>query len=207
MDDRPDGVAPEPGESEKRGPGRPPANIHQLDRAKFLEAIATGKGIDLALRDQDVSYWTYRLIARDDAEFRAEVASARRAADQFLDEVGYLLAQSNPDVLLEVWKRRDQARVMREAKTIRAGERAEDRADRLAKEEADRKDRDKDRALRLHLAEVAAAQREKERQARDDGADKGGDDAIDLDRLTPEEQDQYRALARKLLPDDDEGPG
>jgi hypothetical protein len=167
-------------------PGRVAAKLDPGQCEAFLEAIASGKGVDLAVREMKVSYRAYLNTIRADPDFRGEVASARRCADQALDEFAYLRATAGDavDLLLKLLERRDRARFLNLARSDRARERAEDLAERRL-----------DRALNLHLAEMEAAARAEQRER---AAPPAADcPAPDFSRLSEAELALFRALLAK----------
>lgn len=181
------------GKAAKPARGPTATKLDQRQRGEFLAAVASGKGIDQSLRSLDVSYRAYRNTTRDEPEFRVEVASARRAADDQLDEIGRLLALAgNVEVLAKLWERRDRARELNRARADRARERAEDEEERRL-----------DRALRLHLAELAAATARARTTAESPEAD---DAPLDLGRLTADELETFRSLLAKVTGDPPDHP-
>lgn len=197
MDDHPEATAPPASDGPSRTPpGRNPGYIDERRRAELLDLIASGKGVRQALRALAIPYTAYRNTSKLDPEFTLDVADARRAADDELDETGRLQALTgDTDVLFALWARRDKAKHLNQARRDRARERAEDAADRRV-----------ERALRLHLAEMAAEARAKERAERSGAAD-DGPEAMDFSRLPDDELATLRALLDKVRGDADATPG
>lgn len=175
--------------------GRPSVNLTADQKAALVDRVAEGKGVDLALRSVGGTYRGYRNACRDDPDFRAEVDSARRAADQTLDYVGHLAAfdvgtEGGREILFKLWDRRDRARNLNVARRDRSREREEDRRERRL-----------DRALRLHEMELDAAVAMARATARalPDPALPPQEPTLDLSRLTEAELAMFRALVAKML--------
>lgn len=208
--------APDPAGSKRTPPGRAPTYIDPRQKAELLALVEEGKGVELALRKLGLSRRAYRNSLREDEEFADDVAGARLAADQRLEEMGFLTAQAgDSEFLLKMLERRDRSRFLNlarrdkrreqaEGRRDQRRERARDRADRRRERAEDQEQKRLDRALRLHLAELAAQARAKAQAGKDGQAD--GDEGLDLSRLTEEEKATLRELAAKIRPDGAEGP-
>lgn len=188
-----------------RGPdegarGRRRKFIVQRQRDEFLRLLVRGKGRDQAIAELGLSYRQFRNTCERLPGFLRAVRSAQRSAQQELLEIARMVAKAeNPDLLYKLIDRDDRGKALTQARRDKAT--ADRRALRESRKrlEVELRERALDRALTLHLAELKAkSDAERSGAAKPDGP-------AEVEKLSPEKLDAFRALAREIL-GPDSGP-